>query len=278
MRPATTTWSWRLNLLTTVGLPALFLVIDVAIVVYGHYWLGFDATLYSLSAQALLAGADPWAVSYSGIALAAPPSSILPYVLTAWLPAPIAGYVWVAGGLAAAVWAVRRLDRSLTWLLFPPLFDAIWNGSLDAFLPAALIAAPAVAPFLKPYAVAGVIAERRWRSLVVAAVLIAPTLVLVPQWLAHDPAGTIAAQGARLSAWGNLPLLVFTVPALVSLGWRRGWYYAVPALWPGAQLHYAAMTLPAIRPIAAVGLCTPIAIIAEAVAERVRTFVRRRRG
>ena len=264
-----------------VALTAAFLVTDVAILLYGNYRLGFDATLYSRSAQALLAGADPWAIppEAGAIAIAAPPSSIIPYTITAWLPVEIAGVAWVVAALVAAGWALRRLRMNLSWLLFPPLFVAIWIGSLDAFLPAAFIGAPALAPFLKPYAALGLIAERRWRSLVVALVLIAPTLLLVPLWLAHEPTAILASQGANLSAWGSPLLLVLTVPALISLGWRRGWYYAVPALWPSSQLHYAAMTLPAIRPIAAAAWCTPAGVIAEAVIERVRAFVaRQRRG
>ena len=264
------------NLLATVALPASFLVTDVAILMYAHYDLGFDAKLYSLGAQALLAGADPWAVSLGGVALAAPPSSILAYCLTAWLPLGLAGILWVAAALTAAVWALRRLALSLSWLLFPPLFVAVWNGGLDAFLPAACIAAPAVAPFLKLYGVAGLIAERRWRSIVVAAILIAPTLVLVPQWLSHDPASVLAGQSANLSAWGNPLVLAFTVPGLFLLGWRRGWYYAVPALWPWTQLHYAVMAIPAIRPVAAAAWCTPVGVIAEALVDSVRGVVSRR--
>jgi len=261
-----------LALLVALALPAFFVVTDVAILVYGNYRLGFDALLYSLGSQALLTGGDPWAVSLGEVVLAGPPSSVLAYTVTAWLPPDAAALVWVAAALGAATWALRRLGLALTWLLFPPLFVAIWNGSLDAFLPAAFIAAPIVAPFLKPYAVAGLIAERKWRSIVWAALLIVPTLPLVPQWLAHDPGAVIASQSPNLSAWGRPLLLVLTVPALISLGWRRGWYYAVPALWPSALLHYAAMTMPAIRPVAALGFCTPIGVIAEAVVDRARTL------
>jgi hypothetical protein len=267
-----------LRLLAALALPAFFLATDVAILVYGNYRLGFDALLYSLGAHALLTGADPWAVSLGSVVLAGPPSSVLAYTVTAWLPPDAAALIWVAAALGAATWALRRLALDLTWLLFPPLFVAIWNGSLDAFLPAAFIAAPVVAPFLKPYAVAALIAERKWRSLVWAALLIVPTLPLVPQWLAHDPGAVIASQSPNLSAWGRPLLIVLTVPALISLGWRRGWYYAVPALWPSALLHYAAMTMPAIRPVAAVGFCTPIGVIAEALVERGRAFLRRPRA
>src|SRR6266576_2841796 len=149
------------KLLATFALPASFVVTDVAIVTFGNYDLGVDATIYTLGAQALLAGADPWDVSLNGIVLAAPPSSIVAYCLPAWLRPPVAAFLWVAAALAAAVWAVRRLGLKLWWLLFPPLFVAVWNGGLDAFVPAAYLAAPAVAPFLKPYAVAGLIAERK---------------------------------------------------------------------------------------------------------------------
>ena len=269
-----------LSVLTAFALPASFLVVDLAILLYGNYRIGFDSALYSRSAQALLAGQDPWAVAPEGgvIAIAAPPSSILPYTLTAWLPTDVASLVWVAICLAGAVWAVWRLHLNPTWLLFPPLFVGIWIGSLDALLPAAFLAAPALAPFLKIYAALGLIAERKWRSLILAGALTAPTLLLVPQWLSHNPGAIVASQGANLSAWGNPILLVLTVPALVSLGWRRGWYYAVPALWPSSQLHYAAMTLPAIKPIAAAAWCTPIGIIAEAVVERLRPILSRRRS
>jgi len=271
---AVRTWEARpasvVEALGTIVLPASFIATDVAIIVYGHYRLGFDAMLFSLAAQALLAGGDPWLASLDAVEIAAPPSSIVPYAATAWLPVEVAAIFWVGSGLAAAIWAIERLALERYWLLFPPLFVSVWTGSLDAFLPATFLAAPALAPFLKPYAVAGIIAERRWRALLVSGLLILPTLPLVPLWLAHDPGAVLADQSRNLSAWGNPILLALTIPALISLGWRRGWFYAVPALWPWAQLHYATMALPAVRPIAGFALCTPVGVIAEAVVDRVR--------
>ncbi len=60
-------------------------------------------------------------------------------------PSPPSTTLWMAIGLAASVWLVRRLELPLWWVLFPPLTHAIWNGNPQTFMLALLVAGTAAA-------------------------------------------------------------------------------------------------------------------------------------
>ena len=87
-----------------------------------------DARLYHDAAIAWLSGGDPYTVSVLGVRLAAPPTTLVPYALTAWLPP----HAWIVFDAVAAALIVWRLRLGWHWLAFPPLFFATLHGSVDS--------------------------------------------------------------------------------------------------------------------------------------------------
>ncbi len=162
--------------------------------------------------------------------LIAPPPSLAPYLLTAWLPVGAATWVWVGAGAIAAVLAVRALHLPIWWILFPPLlFDVFW-GSIDPILLAFLVIGPRwLAGVFKVTFIPAILAERAWRDLVIVGVVLALSLVVLPwgMFLRHLPdlvePSAIQSNGGT-SAASYLPLAFATAVALIVLGWRRGWY------------------------------------------------------
>jgi uncharacterized protein (TIGR03382 family) len=110
-------------------------------------------------------------------------------------------------------------------------------------------------------------------------------------WMAfigHYP--DVARAAAAQAPYGGLsaastPILVpAVVLALVALGWRRGWYLAVPALWPAAVGNYGLVALPVLAsmPLVAAAVSVPLpwvgpsAIVAQAVWTTSRRRIRGR--
>jgi len=212
--------------------------------------LGIDARLYRFAALQALSGADPWAVHADGTAFAGPPPTLLLYLPSALLPDAVATAVIVGLGLAASIWAVRRLELPLWWLLFPPLFEAVIVGNPDALVLAVLLVRgplAGVAAGLKIYALIPLMLARRWSALAVAAVVVAASLPLLPAFLGslRSVSAVLDQQTAHLSAWGTW-LVVPTLIALVALRRRGAEWLVVPALWPNSQRHYAAISVPAV--------------------------------
>lgn len=277
----------RLRLaLEKIGLPAWFIVIDLLWIAKPEV-LGIDARHYQRASTAWLAGGNPFAVLEGTTPYLSGPHTLLFYAPTSLVPLPVAIAFWMAVGLAASVWLVRRLGLPLWWVLFPPLAHSIWNGNPQTIALALLVLggplAAAGAVGFKLYT--GLVLAVRPREAIAAGLLLALTLPFVP-WQLYLEQGTAAAEHLATawngSAW-RLPLLV--PPTLVGL-WvlrRKGAeWFAVGALWPATQFYYVAMALPALvkRPIAAaalalpVPLMTPIVVIALAVVE----FRERRAG
>lgn len=270
----------RLRLaLEKIGLPAWFIVIDLLWIAKPEV-LGIDARHYQRASTAWLAGGNPFAVLEGTTPYLSGPHTLLFYAPTSLVPLPVAIVFWMAVGLAASVWLVRRLGLPLWWVLFPPLAHSIWNGNPQTIALALLVLggplAAAGAVGFKLYT--GLVLAVRPREAIAAGLLLALTLPFVP-WQLYLEQGTAAAEHLATawngSAW-RLPLLV--PPTLVGL-WvlrRKGAeWFAVGALWPATQFYYVAMALPALvkRPIAAaalalpVPLMTPIVVIALAVVE-----------
>ena len=240
---------------------------------------GTDAVLYAASARAWLTGGDPWHTSIvmSGtnqtVFFGAPPTDMILYAPFAWLPAQVVGILWVILDVLAVLFIVRRLKKPLWWLLFPPAVEASVVGNPEPVMLALLVAGwpvlNALAPLAKPYAAAGLLAERRWRALAVAAGIGAACMVILP-WPTYfaelrEIVATLRGQlhYGDLSAWGlsvgGIPIFVpIAVASLVVLGWRRAWWLAVPVLWPMAQWHYAVIAMPVLGPVAGLGFSIPI--------------------
>jgi hypothetical protein len=281
----------RLRLaLERVGLPAWFLVID-ALWIAKPDALGIDARHYQNAANAWLAGGDPWAVTESGIPYAAAPHTLPFYAPTSVLPITLSTWLWMAAGLAASLWLVRRLGLPVWWLAFPPLMHGIWNGNPQTIALALLVqgslTGAVVAVGLKLYAAIPLLA--RPRQLVVVGLIIAVVSLLLP-WQLYLERGL--GVGSHLqtawdgSAW-RLPILIPpTLLALWILRRQGAEWYATPALFPATQFYYVAMALPAVvnRPVVAallalpMVLMTPLVVIGLAVITVLDARVRRWRS
>lgn len=250
-----------------IGLPAWFIAIDLLWVAKPEV-LGIDARHYQRAAAAWLGGADPWLVTEQGVGFAPGPHTLLFYAPTSVLPVALAELVWMALGVAASVWLVRRLGLPIWWVLFPPLTHSIWNGNPQTIVLALLVAGgtvPAVvAVALKAYA--GLVLLFRPKDLVIAGLALLVTLPVLPWELYLRDASTIASYlvgSWNGSAW-RIPILI--PPTLVAL-WilrRNGAeWFAVPAVWPSIQFYYVAMALPAVaqRPMLAAAFALPVPLL-----------------
>jgi hypothetical protein len=254
-----------------IGLPAWFVVIDLLWIAKPAV-LGIDARHYQRAASTWLAGGDPWSVTESGIPYAAGPHTLLFYAPTSVLPLDVSTWVWLLGGVVAAVWLVRRLELPIWWLAFPPLFHGVWNGNPQTIALALLVqgslAGAIVAVGIKLYAAIPLLA--RWRHLVIALAVLAVVTLILPWQLYLDRGlgvGSHLQTAWNGSAW-RIPILV--IPTLIAL-WvirRQGAeWYAVPAVFPATQFYYVAMAMPALvgRPIVAALLALPAVLMAPLV-------------
>ena len=238
-----------------IGLPAFFVIVD-------YLWLvrptiiGIDARHYQRATDAWLAGQDPWKVIEGGIPYAAGPHTLLFYVPTSVLPLAISTWVWLAIGLLASVYVVRKLELPIWWVLFPPMFHATWNGNPQTLAVAFLLVtgpalvtglASAAAVAVKLYAAVPLV--RRWRDLVVAGVVLAALLLILPwQLYFAGDSGLLShlATAWNGSAWRFPILIPLVVVALWVLRDEGAEWFAVPTLWPATQFYYTAMALPAL--------------------------------
>ncbi len=273
-------WASLATAARRIWLPAWFIGWDVTIVVrlLWPHSVGIDGNLYSVAAHAWLTGGDPWGI-FDGNRLAAPPPTLLPFILTSWLPGGVAGYLWVGVALVAAVVSIRRLGLPPWWLLFPPLVVAIWHGSIEPVVLLLLVVGPrALAPVIKLYAALPLLGESRWRDLFIAGAILVLTAPFLPwaQYLSHwnDVQAALREEGFGIAEASPSIASLFTVVALVILGRRRAGYLAVPTLWPSAHFHYATVSIPVLAsvPLVAAGASVvgaPYAIHAAVIATAV---------
>jgi len=257
-------WAYIRRALSTWGLLAWFLVLDVSHLLAElpvAQPLGHDAIIYARGASAFLAGGSPWDAYLQGgtnIAhFAGLPPTVIAFLPFAALPGPLTGLIWVALAAGASIAVLRRLRLPLWWLAFPPLVEGVYSGNPHMAILFLLICLPAwswLAPVLKIYAVVPMVGERQWRSLAVAGVIFAASLVIVPGLWATYLDG-FAAISARLqveafggfSAYRDPLLLAISLAALALLALvdlRAAGWLAVPAVWPATQLHYATLAFP----------------------------------
>lgn len=243
--------------------------------------LGSHAVVYTDAARAWLAGGDPWSIGPPDVVFAGPPTMLLPFVPFTLVPGEVTRVVWVAGMLLAAVWTIRRLGLPGYWIAFPPLFSNILLGHPEVLMLMLLVLGgrlSGLAAIVKPYAGFALLAERRWGAILVAAVVGAVTLPLLPwgRFIAELPqvSATLARQALGDSTFGNLPLMVIAIVALASLGPRRALWLATPLLWPNAQPNYKVIAVPVMPPLVAVFWAFAIpgftlgAVVAYAVLDR----------
>jgi hypothetical protein len=222
--------------------------------------IGIDAQLYVQATRAWLDGGDPWSVALSGVPFAAPPPTLLVVAPFTLLPDPLIAPVFIAGSAMLVVAALRALGLPLWWLAFPPTAHAIVVGNPDALVLAALVVLgrrlDVIAPFAKIYAVLPLIADRRWRTLVLVAAVFLVTVPILPWglWLASAPhiTGALATTSASTSVYGDPIQMIVGAVALLALGVRRAGWLAVPVLWPWTQPHYMTMSVPALTPMLAI--------------------------
>ncbi len=253
--------------------------------------LGGDARLYAQAARAWLEGGDPWRAGLywpatgQTVYIASTPPTLLFFAPFAYLPAWLTGAAWITGDAVAMLFVVRRLHLPPWYLVWPPFVAALQNGNPEPVMLALLVlGAGALAPLVKPYALLPLAGERRWRALAAGVFLTVATMPLLPWgtfvadrlWIEH----VLAAQnGWHGDAWVFPVLAPITLLALLSFGWRRAAWLAIPALLPGAQIHYALIAVPALSPLLAVaaGASLPGAFAVAVIIEALRRATRRGR-
>jgi len=225
---------------------------------------GGDARIYTEATGIWLSGGDPWGpLKRAAVTFAGPPHALLFFIPFVSLPPVVTGTFWAIGLLVVSTLAIRRVGLPLWWLLFPPLSNAIMVGSLDALAFSLLVLGGAwLAPIAKPYAAFGLLAERRWRDLLAAALVGAGLLLILPwqRFIAQFEviSASLARNAEDLSSFGEPIGMVIGAVALASLGWRRGLWLATPVLWPSTQLHYAAVSITGLTRASALFFALPI--------------------
>jgi hypothetical protein len=209
-----------------------------------------DASVYFRATDAWIHGGDPWLVHNDfGVMFAAPPTSLLLSLPLIPFGETAAMAFWPMAGLAGAIVAIRHYGLPWWWLAFPPFVEAMTAGSPDLVLLGAIIlGGGALTAAAKPYAIPAMLGEARWRAIVIGGAIGLATFPLLPwgRFVAEWPqiSQALGAQSLSVTLWPPLELLVLI--AVLSLG-RKGLLVATPALWPGAQMHYAMFSLEAAR-------------------------------
>ncbi len=242
--------------------------------------IGFDARLYAAAARDWLQGGNPWETSMLGIYFAAPPPTLLAFVPFTVLSPATVSVIWVVGSVALAIAALRSLGMPLWWLAFWPILDGILIGNPDVAVLALLVLArgrlSAVAPLFKIYAFLPMFAERRVGQIALALGLLALSFPFLPwfSWIEQLPTVTdhLRAVSPTTSVFGHPVGMAIAVAALAALGIRRAGWLAVPALWPYTQVHYLALSVPAMSAVLAIAWSFPhpIIVVTGLVIEAVR--------
>ena len=246
-------------------LPAPFMLVGSAILA-SHAESGFDARIYYLGADAWLHGADPWNAAVSGLHFAAPPW-VLPIIApSTLLDSPRAVGIWIALDAVAAAYIVRRSGLAWGWIFFPPLVHGTLNGNpAIASLALLLAGVGPIGVLLRPQVGYALVGERRWRALIITAVLGIALLPFIPwqTFLADLP--TITARyltESRGGSTGGTPLAfgigVISVLALATVDLREaGWLATIVAV-PINGWYAGAAALPVMNPVLAAGLALPV--------------------
>jgi hypothetical protein len=258
-------------------LPSTFLLFWLLNLAVGFAWqtVGLDARIYFHGSAAWVAGGNPWATgallngrefSYAGL-----PPTVVMFAPVTLLPEEVFVWLWLAISLAAAVVVIRALRLPFIWALYPPLLFGVIAANPHVVMLALLVAGGTwgggLASVLKVVAIPPLFGERRWRALIIAAVVIGASVLLLPGlwWSFLHQAASVqntihSESGGGLSAWG-VPLVF--VPTFISLcvlarfDMRAAAWLVVPALFPTTQYYYAMFALP-VDPFLAAAMALPL--------------------
>jgi hypothetical protein len=249
----------------------------ISFFVIRNFPLGIDARIYYRGVLAWLNGANPWdaSVSVGGAAYHYAGSPVTTVVLAPFslLSEDQFTALWLVLTWLATIWVLRRVHLPIWWLLFPPVSEALFSANPQLIVLALILAdrswLAAIGTALKVYAFIPLAGEGRWRTIGVAILFNAATILIAPGlWARYiDEFGRISTRLQYesiegFSAFYFPALLALTVVALLVLVLvlrdRRGaGWLAVPALWPASQLHYSTMALPVMSPLLAFFLAIP---------------------
>jgi len=227
--------------------------------------LGVDGRVYREAAVAWLAGGNPWAAPVDGLYFAAPPPSLLPMVpfalIPEWIALPALGVLCLVG----AIWALRRWEKPLWWLAFPPLVDGIVNLNPHVLLLPLLAMSGAwtggwAAPLVKAYAAPVLLLAGRFRAFGLAGLATLVTAPLLPWGLFVEQLPRILELTrvqtlGHFTAWDAPALILPAALSLIWLGRARAAWWVVPVFWPSTQYYYGSLAIPALTPLAALVLC-----------------------
>lgn len=273
-------WRYVGDQALTIAVPVVFVLAAFwRIRFFATYpWiLGVDSRLYYHATATWLAGGDPWSVRELGVFFAAPPPALLLSLPLQLVGPDFAAFFWPFAGLLGMIAAIRHYRLPIWWILFPPFLEGVLPGSADpALLGAVILGAGSLAAVTKPYAVPGMLAERRYRAVAVGVLILFATFAVLPwgTFFARLPSISASLASQTLAQPTPAALVVTVAIALVSLR-QRGLSLLTPALWPSPQPHYALFSLDVIRTsrVLAIGFAipgaTPIVILLYA-------FIRRR--
>lgn len=213
---------------------------------------------YIMATRRWLDGIDPWAGEYDPGWYSAPPPTLLAMVPFAVLP--YGRLLLLVVAIVAAIATIRVIKRPWYWILYPPLVVSMLGGGLDTWLiPLILLGHGWLAVLAKVYAAVPLVFLGRWRSLLVAGVLLLVTAPILP-WASYFAQLPTILQHHASQAPG-LAAPIFLVPvvviALALMGRDRAAWMAVPALWPSTSWYYNTIALPGLTPVAAALMAIP---------------------
>lgn len=251
------------------------------------FWPGSDAHIYYRAAEAWVTGGDPWRATFGGLAFAGPPPTLLAILPFLPLGEELGSITMAVSMLAAGIWLLWRLRLPAWWILWPPMVEALWVGSLNTGVVALMVAGgtlpTALATFTKVFAFLPAFVLDRRRGVMIGAALTAATIPFMPwgAYLDHGLALVDGQNNATLSTWGAPMLMVLAVACLAVMGRKRAAWLIVPAVWPFAQLNYTMFALPVMTPVLGLLLAfrepwaVPAAMVVAAVAGRLDAVDRR---
>jgi hypothetical protein len=237
--------------------------------------LAVDARIYYRGAEAWVHGGDPWSafVYFKELSLhfAAPPPTVLLFAPFTVIPEQLFVIGFTLLSIASGVYLLRKVHLPIWWMFFPPLLIGMLSGN-----PVILGLACAVSgsKWLAPVAVAAkiyfflpLIAEWRWRALVLTGVVMAASVVLFwPLWHRYLTEYSAISSTISFESDGGLsamrsPILfgiTFAMLGLLALiDFRAAGWLAMPALGPFTEFHTSTYALPLMSPILAIGLAVP---------------------